>query len=356
MTTANRDIVEMTSQERYPEDTINNALNRIDKRDGFIDYTPHASTTPLTLDEETQLHGFVKIGTRSVALDLKIDLTKGFTNPIAFWNNSGQNVTILTTAGGSTGITIATGKIRLVAHNGTNVYPVSAEIDTTGSITIPTTNPNASLTAYWPLDEASGTRADLIGTNTLTDNNTVTQADGKVGKVAQFTRANSEYLSRTDNASLSTGDTSFTFSLWAYFDTKATNFYLLAKDASGARDYYIFYTTGTDRLSFGVFFTDTTSAIATASSFGNVPTATWLHIVGWHDASGDTVNIKVNNGTTDSAATANKTPNDSATEFRIGASAFVGAENYFNGRIGRVRFWKRLLTTQEITDLYLGFM
>ena len=42
---------------------------------------------------------------------------------------------------------------------------------------------------YWQLGEASGTRADTYLDNDLDDNNTVTQAVGKVGNAAQFTAA-----------------------------------------------------------------------------------------------------------------------------------------------------------------------
>src|SRR3990167_8248201 len=76
-----------------------------------------------------------------------------------------------------------------------------------------------SLMAYFKLDEASGTRVDSKSTNDLTDNNTVTQAVGKVANAAQFTSANSEYLSIGDTLDLSTGDIDFTISGWMYPDS-----------------------------------------------------------------------------------------------------------------------------------------
>lgn len=44
-----------------------------------------------------------------------------------------------------------------------------------------------NLVSWWELDENSGTRADKHGSNTLTDNNTVTAADGKVDYEAATT-------------------------------------------------------------------------------------------------------------------------------------------------------------------------
>lgn len=51
------------------------------------------------------------------------------------------------------------------------------------------------LKAYWKMDEASGTRADSIGAYTLTDNNTVGSAVGKIGNCASMVQSAAEYLS-----------------------------------------------------------------------------------------------------------------------------------------------------------------
>ncbi len=41
-----------------------------------------------------------------------------------------------------------------------------------------------NLSAYWKLDEASGTRVDSAGSNDLTSNNSVGQAVGKLGNAS----------------------------------------------------------------------------------------------------------------------------------------------------------------------------
>lgn len=51
------------------------------------------------------------------------------------------------------------------------------------------------LAAYWKMDEASGTRADSIGSSTLTDNNTVGSANGLIGNCASMVQSAYEYLS-----------------------------------------------------------------------------------------------------------------------------------------------------------------
>lgn len=70
------------------------------------------------------------------------------------------------------------------------------------------------LISYWKLDETSGNAVDAHGSNTLTDENTVGSAVGKVLTGRSFVAANSERLSIPSNATLQTGDVDFSISLW----------------------------------------------------------------------------------------------------------------------------------------------
>ena len=85
---------------------------------------------------------------------------------------------------------------------------------------------DTDLKGLWHLDENSNgsaavTRKDSSGNgNDLTDNATVTSTQGKIGKAGQFTAANSEYLSITDNDSISVGNFDFTASAWVMLDSK----------------------------------------------------------------------------------------------------------------------------------------
>lgn len=206
------------------------------------------------------------------------------------------------------------------------------------------------LVSYWRLGEVSGSRADSIGSNTLTDNNTVTQADGKLGKAGQFTAANSEYLSIADNASLSTGDIDFTFCAWVYADSLGANRFIVTKsNLSTLGEYFLAYSTATSRFRFAIQNASTFVTID-ADVLGAPSTATWYFIVGWHDSVANTVNIQVNNGTANSGTTGATVPADSAQAFQLGAQSVPG--DYWNGRIDSVGFWKRVLTAAERTALY----
>lgn len=209
-----------------------------------------------------------------------------------------------------------------------------------------------SLVAYWNLDEVSGSRADSVGGQTLTDNATVTQAAGKVNFAGQFTAANTEFLSRNSEATLQTGDIDFTFAGWAYLDTKAANMQMLSKRGSNAAiEYDLSYDVASNRFIWRVGSgAGTVIGTATANVLGSPSTATWYYIVVWHDAANNLVGIQVNDGTANTAATTG--PAGTGTVgFKIGAKNTSPIEPW-NGRIDEVGLWKRLLTSAEKTALY----
>lgn len=212
-----------------------------------------------------------------------------------------------------------------------------------------------SLTAYWKLDEASGTRNDSHGSNHLTDNNTVTAATAKLGTyAAEFTPGNQEYLSLADNADLSVSDIDFAFSLWLYIYDATGTYGILSKDGSNGA------TGGCYELRLG----DTSRRLTwlirqsgggdcarvTADNFGNLSSNTWYHVVVWHDAVNNVAGISIN-GTANTVSTTG-TPFDNGGIFALGAHSYLS--QYYNGRIDEVGFWKRMLTSQERSDLYNG--
>ena len=221
---------------------------------------------------------------------------------------------------------------------------------------------NDNLVAFWKLGEASGNRADSIGSNTLVDNNTVTQADGKVGKAAQFTRANAEYFSVADNTDLSTGDVDFTVSVWIYIDALpgggAAFLEIINKyhSVTNQREWLIDWSEAANLLSFAVSPDGSTSGTANqvfATSFGVPPVATWIFIVAWHDSVNNTINIQVNDGPIESEVYTLGVF-DGTADFNIG-SLNQNASGYFDGRIDSAGVWKgRVLTFLERSQLYNG--
>lgn len=214
---------------------------------------------------------------------------------------------------------------------------------------------HASLIGYWKMDEVSGNALDSTANSlTLTDTNTVGTAAGKINTARQFNAAGSRYLSRASESLLQTGDIDFTWSAWVYLDSKATFRIVLAKAASttiATSEYIMYYDSSVDRFRFGVG-DGSTIGNAQADNFGSPSINTWYFLVGWHDATANTVNIQVNNGTANSVAQATAGGYTNAAALNIGARAAGNLP--MDGRIDEIGFWKRVLTAAERTALYAG--
>lgn len=196
---------------------------------------------------------------------------------------------------------------------------------------------------------------DAHGSNTLIDNGGVTQVSGRIGSAAQFTRLSNQYLSITDNAALSTGDVDFEWAGFAWLSSKpaASLMYVLGKEQSGSADYVLRYDTSADRFEFLIASSGTEKKVV-ANTFGSAPIGAWIFVDIWHDSVGDTVNIQINNGPVDSAATAGIPPTDTTQPLQVGGETFFGDNRYWDGRIDSLSFWKRLLSPAERTGLYNG--
>ncbi len=221
-----------------------------------------------------------------------------------------------------------------------------------------------SLISYWKLDEASGSRADSHGSNTLTDNLSVGSGTGLVyGTVADFEIDTQNWLSRADNSDLSGGvGKSFTVAAWVKFESLGQNIGVLGKGLNGSGfEYMLFFNNGTERFRFRV-----TSATAEADATlvdqgggaggGAAPTTgTWYLVIVDHDAPNDLIGIasSVDGISTKYTAAYSADVWDSTGDFNIGRTSSY-FPSYCDGLIGPVMFWTRVLTSQERTDLYNG--
>lgn len=217
------------------------------------------------------------------------------------------------------------------------------------------------LISYWKLDEASGNAVDWFGTNTLTDNNTVGSVSGKIGNARSFVAANTEFLSSASNASLVCGDIDFTFCGWFRLASLPANlaaYQLVAKDsnATNSRDYTIdFLRDDSFPQNAGVRFYINgggSNLLVSSGIDGLDTTGEWHFFIAWHNASSNTLNLQVDNGTVVTRTTSGTAPHASSAEFRLGARQFSGFEGYLDGDLDEVGFWKRVLTSDERTELW----
>lgn len=199
------------------------------------------------------------------------------------------------------------------------------------------------LVAYWALEEASGARVDATGRgNDLTDNNTVTQAVGKLGNAAQLVVANSEFLSRTSGADLVMGDIPFTIAGWFNPDSVAPGFQYIISKGSSSIDYEV--NLRFDSIEF-TFWNGSYSTVNTIT--GSVVINAWQRFVCWYDPVAARLYLKLNNNA-DVSIPRVTAPTTTTEIFRMGQRAAGGS--FFGGLLDEICMWKRLLTVSEMLD------
>lgn len=224
-----------------------------------------------------------------------------------------------------------------------------------------TTADKVDMISYWDGAETSGIGIDAMLNNDLTDNNTVTSAAGKVTYTAedasQFTAANSEFLSRADASLVGldfNGNVDMYLAAWVYIDAVGADRPIIGKwsASTGNRQYLLSYFTGTTQ--FGFFVSNDGAATVTnyASTFGTVPTGTWLFVQAYHDATNDLIGISVNNGAYNTAAHSTGIFNSAASfdvgRYRNGSGTFL----YMDGRLASCIATSGIPTADEQTALY----
>lgn len=154
-----------------------------------------------------------------------------------------------------------------------------------------------NMVSYWDLDEASGNRADSHGSITLNDNFTVLSASAIVSDGADFETENNEFLSATDPASMSFGDTDFQICVWVNLETNTAGKGVIAKwHSTGSQREWMLRATNAAGGSFQFFVSDDgtgTSASVTETTVGSPSLATWYFVIAYHDATANEIGISV---------------------------------------------------------------
>jgi len=252
------------------------------------------------------------------------------------WNNDGDF--------GDTGEAISSGRIRSIPVCGRGRDQPSQLVGKSsgGNLQVILDNRSGDYSSY-------NTSSPLTG-NVLPGRRIRLRAEGHA---AQFTVANSEFLSVADNASLSTGDIDFTLTAWVYLDSTGADRVITGKwnTTGNQREYLLYYDTSSDRFIFSISSNGTAVTSENADVLGVPATGTWYFIVAWHDAAANTLNIQVNNGTADSQSYSSG-GFDSTAGFSIGSAHGGAAVTPWNGRIVMGAVWKKVLSAAEKTLLY----
>ena len=205
-----------------------------------------------------------------------------------------------------------------------------------------------NLVSYWKLDEASGNAADSVGSNTLTNVNSVTYTTGKINNGALTARTGSKYFSITDTSQsgLDFGTGDFTFNIWIKPSSIGAGDGFFSKGAGGGNSqYWMRFNNNTGNVLTFLTSQGAGETIVSTSAAG-ITTGNWYMLT--FKRSGTTLSIKVNAGT---AVTATGTVRncDNTSAFLLGA----GPGNIpFDGILDEVGVWSRATTDAEDTQLY----
>ena len=211
-----------------------------------------------------------------------------------------------------------------------------------------------SLQSYYKCDEASGNLIDIHGGLDLTETGgTIASVSGKVGNARDFELADTEYFTRADEAAHSMGNIDFSVQAWAKVESDTDFGTIIAKGNLATNDveYYLIYRGfgGADLFEFTI--SDSVNGNVSTQWSAQATTGTWYHIIGYHDATANTIGIVVDDGVPVTSAWTFGSY-DSGHPLRVGADATPGS--YYDGIADEIGIWKKVLSATEITALYNG--
>jgi hypothetical protein len=202
-----------------------------------------------------------------------------------------------------------------------------------------------SLISAWELNEASGNALDSHSTNTLTDTNTVGSGTGLVyGTARDFEFGSAQYFTHASNSDLQCGDIDFTFEAWLKFENDVFYNAVFSKGSGSGREYLLYRNQdASGHLIWAVGGTQLDSGVT-------ITAGTWYHAVCWYDATADQLGVAVDDGTPVTTSLSGGAAANTD-DFRLGSAPDAGGLHW-DGLIGPVRFWKRVVTSGERTTLY----
>lgn len=204
------------------------------------------------------------------------------------------------------------------------------------------------LAAYWKLED---NWIDSVGGLTLSPQASPVFAAGIVGQAADFESGSSQWAEISDQAAVSVGDIDFTIAVWVKPESLPSQPAIVTKE-DNVKEYRVDLD-GSNRPRFILFDSGNgVIAQAIATTFGSLSAGSEYLIIAEHDVTNNKARIGVNGGTMDEVATSGA-PHDGSAKFRFGARGAPGSEvNFLDGLVDEVGLWKRLLASDEKTELY----
>jgi hypothetical protein len=215
----------------------------------------------------------------------------------------------------------------------------------------------SNLVAYWKLDESSGNPADSQSFNTLTNNNTILFAAGKINNAADLEAGNNQYFSITDvsQVGLDVG-TAFSASFWVKVESDPANntdYSILGKWGQNQHGYLIQYSDVGGTKKVRVFTSSTTTGVTEANANVTLTSGTFFHVAVTYNGT-NSVKIYVNGTDVTTANTSAASIFDNTAAFELGAHVNDSGSQVSNydGLLDEVGVWTRVLSAGEIAVLY----
>lgn len=210
------------------------------------------------------------------------------------------------------------------------------------------------LVAYWEGLEAGGNLLDSVGTEHLTDVNTVTSGAGRPvgGTARQFTASSLEHMLRANDAIVLPGTGSLALAAWVNHDTLTANQGIGGIFGPGGSYSYLLYFDFGGGAKYFFYASANGSALSSAISVATPSASAWHLLIGWFDVTAGTINLQVDNGTPVTTPFAGPLF-ASTSPFYLGRWS---AGEYLNGRMAGVGLWKSAsgppLSTSQRTSLW----
>lgn len=216
---------------------------------------------------------------------------------------------------------------------------------------------SGSIVSRWKLGEASGSRADSVGSNTLTDNNTVLSGSGQFSATAaDFEDTNSEYLSITDG-SQSGLDITGNLSMFTWVNVESDpvgftySFMAKHKTTTNDRGYAFGYE---DPKELFLNISSNGSGVTSKIQSQTLTTGTWFHVGCVYTAAAGSVSFYVNGSQVGVTQTGLPTSIfNNASDFCLGA--YGNPAIYYDGMMQDAIIWNVALTGSEVTSLYNAY-
>jgi len=211
------------------------------------------------------------------------------------------------------------------------------------------------LQSYWKLDEASGTIADSHGSNDGTLTGATYGATGVINDCIEFDGSGDDIdfgnIFRFDY------DQPFSVSFWANWDADGGS-YAIISNTNNSSPYqgWTIEKDSSDRVLFTISQTYTGGNVLDVRSTTTIPASGgWYHVVVTYDGTAAPSGVKIyiddsSSSLTTIQNTLSSTPSYVET-LTIGARD-SGAANIMDGKIDEVGVWTRVLTSDEVSDLY----